>query len=138
MLISLDHEADKMREINTFLHVHSISLEDGFKYLSFFLKLNGYENNYWSWLIQNLEKRLFMWSHKWLSLGGRFILLKYVLQSIYIYWMHFFKLPNDIINNINSIISQFMWVGYFLKKNTSCKGGEVIKVGGCRVGILNI
>lgn len=79
-----------------------------------------------------------MWSHKWLSWGARFILSKYVLQRIYIYWMHFFKHPNKIINKINSIISQFMWVGYFLEKNTCCKGGEVIKFGGCRVGIFNI
>lgn len=51
VLISLDHDGDRMREIVALFGEHFITLEEGCKYLGFFLKLNGYVNNDWTWLI---------------------------------------------------------------------------------------
>ena len=47
-----------------------VTLDDGLKYLGFFLKPNNYLKKDWTWLIEKLEKRLLSWSHRWLSRGG--------------------------------------------------------------------
>ena len=57
----------------------------GFKYLCYFLKPLGYKINDWLWMIQKYEKRIFHWSHKYLSLGGILILVQAVLSSLSVY-----------------------------------------------------
>jgi hypothetical protein len=57
-------------------------LDDGFKYLGFFLKPNCYLINDWRWLLKKVEKKISNWCHRWLTLGGRYILVKSVLESI--------------------------------------------------------
>lgn len=51
------------------------------------------------------------WNHKWLSLGGRYILVQYVLQNIVIFCMHKFMVPCKIIKHIESIMENFPWTG---------------------------
>ena len=52
----------------------------GFHYLSYFLKLDYYKTSFWNWLLIKFESRITHWSNRWLALGGRFILLKSVLE----------------------------------------------------------
>ena len=40
-----------------------VPLEDGLKYLVFYLKPNNYLKKDWVWLIEKLEKILHTWSH---------------------------------------------------------------------------
>ena len=47
-----------------------VTLDDGLKYLGFFLKPNNYLKKDWVWLIEKLERRLNYWSHRWLSRAG--------------------------------------------------------------------
>jgi hypothetical protein len=57
-------------------------VDDGIKYLGFNLKPNDYRKADWIWLLGKLEKRLHLWSHRWLSRAGRLVLVKYVLEAI--------------------------------------------------------
>nr|KAJ0203976.1 hypothetical protein LSAT_V11C500272430 [Lactuca sativa] len=50
----------------------------------------------WWVFVDRFYKRLSRWKYKLLSFGGRLILLKYVLGSLGIYYMFFFKLPNIV------------------------------------------
>jgi hypothetical protein len=59
-------------------------LDDGFKYLEFFLKPNCYLINEWRWLLKIVEIKI---SNGYI-LGGRYILVKSVLESIYMYWLY--------------------------------------------------
>ena len=43
---------------------NSAGLDVGMNYLGFHLKPNDYRKNDWSWLLEKLEKRLRVWSHK--------------------------------------------------------------------------
>jgi hypothetical protein len=45
--------------------------QQGIKYLGFQLKANKYLTGDWSWLLEKLEKRLNLWSFRWLSRAGR-------------------------------------------------------------------
>jgi len=54
------------------------------KYLRYFLKENNHRVVDWNWIIQKIEKKIGCWSYRWLSLGGRLVLEKAVLQSIHV------------------------------------------------------
>ena len=62
--------------------------------------------------LQNrFRSRLSGWSSKHLSFGGRLILLKFVLSSLSVYALSFFKAPAGIISSIESLFNCFFWGG---------------------------
>jgi len=70
----------------------------GFKYLGYFLKTGIHKEEDWSWLLTKVEKRIGHWCNRWLSLGGRYILLKSVLESQPVYWMSLAAIPFSVLN----------------------------------------
>jgi len=62
---------------------------------------------FWQPLIDRLKSRLSGWKSKNLSLGGRLVLLKFVLSSLPVYFLSFFKAPAGIISSIESIFNCF-------------------------------
>ena len=58
-------------------------------------------------LIDRFKSRLSGWKTKNLSLGGRLVLLKFVLSSLPVYFLSFFKAPAGIISSIESIFNCF-------------------------------
>ena len=60
-------------------------LENGFKYLGHFLKPNNYLKEDRWWILRKVQKGIGHWCNKWLSLGVRFILVKYFLENILVY-----------------------------------------------------
>jgi hypothetical protein len=87
------------------------NLDQGMKYLGFFLKPNNYRVNDWLWLLQKIEKRIGNWTFRWLSLGGRLTLANSVLQSIPVYWLSLVKLPTSVIHRIQLMLTKFIWKG---------------------------
>jgi hypothetical protein len=65
----------------------------------------------WSCLLIKIEKKISDWCYKWLSLGGRIIMLKAVLESQSIYWMAVELIPKFIINQIHKMCFNFLWNG---------------------------
>jgi hypothetical protein len=49
-------------------------MEEGLKYLGFHLKPNRYRKEDWTWLLEKLERRLKVWSFRWISRAGRVML----------------------------------------------------------------
>jgi hypothetical protein len=60
---------------------------------------------------KKVEKRIANWSHRWLSLGGRYTLIKVVLESIPVYWLSVEKIPKGTLNNIRRRVFSFLWTG---------------------------
>jgi hypothetical protein len=73
--------------------------------------------NDWQWLVEKYEKRIRHWCSRWLSLGGRLVLIKVVLECQPVYWLTLASLPSAIQNKIHQIIFNFLWSGYRIKKN---------------------
>ena len=65
-----------------------VDLKAGLKYLGFYLKPCRYILKDCDWLVVKVEKRIKHWSFRWLSKGGKLILIKSVLEAIPVYWMH--------------------------------------------------
>ena len=48
----------------------------------------------------------------WLSKGGKLTLVKYVLEAIPVFWMHFL-IPVGVIEKIRKIYFKFLWFGNY-------------------------
>jgi hypothetical protein len=86
-------------------------LDTGFKYLGFYIKPNCYTRGDWSWLEKSFEKRLLRWNHRWLTLGGRMVPVKELLESIYVYSLSLEKITKSVLNSIRRRMFSFLWSG---------------------------
>jgi len=55
--------------------------------------------SFWKLVVDRIVAQLSAWHNKFLSFGGRLVLLKYVLFSLLVYFLSFFKAPADIISS---------------------------------------
>jgi hypothetical protein len=60
-------------------------------------------------MLKKVEKKIGFWCYRWLSMGGRYTLLKSVLQSQPLYWMSLAAIPFTILNNLRKIMFNFLW-----------------------------
>ena len=89
-------------------------MEQKFKYLGFHLNPNNYKKANWYCLLKKIKKIIRHWKHKFLSLGGRYILVKLVLESIHVYWLSLAWIPKSILTLVKSRI--FIFCGQETKK----------------------
>ena len=90
-------------------------LNKGLKYLGFFLKENNYRKADWFSLLKKVESKIKLWTHRWLSLGGRLVLVKSFLESIHVYRLSLAHVPKSILEGIRKYCAGFLWQGK--KKN---------------------
>jgi ribonuclease HI len=88
-----------------------VDLSQGFKYLGYVLKPGAKNSDDWCWLVAKFERKISFWCNKWLSIGGRFILVNSVLHSISVFWMSLEKLPSSILNLLRRLSFNFLWNG---------------------------
>jgi len=84
----------------------------GFRYLGYYLKLGASTATDWTWLVSTFEWKIGLWFYKWLSLGGRLILLNSVLQSLDVYWMLLERIPAKILTLLRKLSFKFLWSDY--------------------------
>jgi hypothetical protein len=93
----------------TVLPFSFFSLNEGFRYLGYRLLPRASSSTDWSWLVAVFERRIGYWGNKWLSLGGRYTLVKSVLEGLAVYWMTLERIPNRIIILIRRLSFNFLW-----------------------------
>jgi hypothetical protein len=57
------------------------------------------------------EQKLSCWKAKYLSYGGKLVLLNSVLSSLPMFMMSFFEMPKGVIKNLDHYRSRFFWQG---------------------------
>lgn len=67
-----------------------------FKYLSVPVGSNPRRLATWKPVLENIDKRLSAWKSRFLSLGGRVILINSVLSSIPVYFFSIYKAPKMV------------------------------------------
>jgi len=82
-----------------------------FVYLGMPIGGNARRLSFWDPLINRIKARLSGWKSKYLSLGGRLVLLKSVLSSLPVYALSFFKAPASIVSSIESFLNCFFFGG---------------------------
>ena len=101
----------EIRRYTALLPFQTLWLEDGFKYLGFYLKLNAYYKDDWMLLLAKLEKRFLGWSYQWLYRAGRLVLVKSALEAILFFWMSLSWIPKGILDRICKVCFSFLWRG---------------------------
>eukprot|EP00253_Pinus_taeda_P010381 PITA_10381 len=98
-------------QIITSLPFESLSMDDPFKYLGFWLKPNSYKKQDWNWLVAKIEAKIGHWSYKWLSRACRLTLVNSVLQAIPVFWAALTWVPKGVLHKIKKLCSRFLWSG---------------------------
>lgn len=79
-LIAYHVEDIEVKIIVDLLGIKVKPLPKGFKYFGFYQKTYNYRRSDWNRILKKFERKLSRWENKWLSLGGRMIMNKAVLQ----------------------------------------------------------
>ncbi|CAJ2658361.1 unnamed protein product [Trifolium pratense] len=64
---------------------------------------------FWESVLSRIKNRLSGWKSRFLSFGGRLVLLKSILTSLPVYALSFIKAPSGIISSIESLFIKFFW-----------------------------
>jgi hypothetical protein len=107
---------DSLKSITDVFTYLSKDLELGFHYLGYYLKLDNYRAMDWSWLIEKFMAQINHWGNNLLSLGGRLVLLKAVMETQPVYWLVLVHIPISFLNTIRKICFSFLWSGVKNKK----------------------
>ena len=68
-----------------------------------------------AFLKERLQNRVNGWTGRWLSMGGKEVLIKSILSALLTYVMSNMLLPLETCENLASAIAQFWWSSYLLK-----------------------
>lgn len=101
----------EIRRISEDLPFETQRMTNNFKYLGFQLNLNIDRIQDWYWFVVKTENRAKQWSYKWLSIEGRFVLIKSILMVILVYWNTLTWVPKGILARVRKVCSRFLWVG---------------------------
>ncbi|KAJ0491418.1 putative reverse transcriptase zinc-binding domain-containing protein [Helianthus annuus] len=82
-----------------------------FVYLGIKVGANMSRVSNWNPVIEVIKNRLVSWKAKTLSMGGRLILIKSVLENLPIYYFSLYKAPKAVIDSIEAIMRRFLWAG---------------------------
>lgn len=75
--------------------------------IPFFIKQD--KLSFWDKIISVISKRILSWNHRWLSLAGKIILIKSVLNVVPIYLMSVLKSPKSMIVSLQDTLRTFLW-----------------------------
>ena len=99
--------ANTRQEIKDALGIHN---DGGMgKYLGIPEDISGSKCKLFAFLKDNLMHRVNGWTGRWLSKGGKEVMIKSILLALPTYVMSTFLLPLEICENLASAIAQFWW-----------------------------
>ena len=107
--LNLDHDKEQW-------HAHSfdfipVNVATCTTYLRYFIRPNDYSKKNWVWMLARVEKCLKLWCNKWISRGGRMILIKSIIEAIPVYWFTLSKVPTSILRRIRILCKKKLWAG---------------------------
>lgn len=99
-----------------------------FTYLGLPLGASPSRLSTWKPVIEKFKLKLASWERKLLSYSGRVTLIKAVLNSLPVYYLSLFKMPEGVAKILDRVQAAFLWGGAELKRKLHIvKWGEVTK-----------
>lgn len=80
-----------------------------FSYLGLPLGAKARQQQIWDPVLEKIQKRLALWKKKYMSKGGRLILINTTLSSIPIYFLSLFAIPATVAKKIEKLCRDFLW-----------------------------
>jgi hypothetical protein len=111
-----------------------------FIYLGLLVGANPRKESTWKPVIDLLKNRLNAWQNRFVSLGGRVVLINSVLASIPTFYMSYMRMPECVWKKIVAIQRNFLWGGAREGNKISwVKWSDVCRPKECgRLGIKNL
>jgi hypothetical protein len=97
-------------------------------------------NSEWRKVEEQFQQKLSCWKAKYLSYGGRLVLLNSILSSLPMFMMSFFEIPKGVFENLDHFTSRFFWKGTTNKRKYKLATWDIL----CRrkeqagLGILDL
>jgi hypothetical protein len=66
-------------------------------------------NKDWRMVEERFQKKLSSWKGKLLTSGGRLVLINYVLSSLPLFMLSFFRIPKGVLEKLDYYRSRFFW-----------------------------
>eukprot|EP00253_Pinus_taeda_P011019 PITA_11019 len=79
------------------------------KYLGAPLFALAIKHSTWSCLLEKLEAKLFLWTHRTLNMSGRLVLIKAILQAMPTYLFSILAAPKWVLKAIKQLQRNFLW-----------------------------
>ena len=108
-LMGVNISANYLEMASTFLNCRVGSVP--FMYLWLSVGENPNKMSTWEPVLERISTKLNSWGNKYISLGGRIVLLNSVLNSIPIFYLSFLKMPAKVIKKVEGIQRRFLWGG---------------------------
>jgi hypothetical protein len=113
-----------------------------FKYLGLPVGANPRLCSTWKPMLDAIKGRLCSWGNRYVSLGGRIVLINAVLNSLPIFFLSYLKMPKKVWKELIKIQRVFLWAGLSRTTKTCWVRWEVIcrpkKEGGLGVRDLRL
>ncbi|CAA7051877.1 unnamed protein product [Microthlaspi erraticum] len=103
------------RQMRRILGIHNEG--GGGKYLGIPEQFTHKKTEMFEYIVDKVKERTQGWHKRFLSLGGKEVLLKSIATAMPVYSMNVFKLPKGICEEINSVLADFWWGSDQGKKN---------------------
>ncbi|CAA7054921.1 unnamed protein product [Microthlaspi erraticum] len=100
-------DLDVRREIHQNMGITTV--EGVGSYLGIPDSLGGAKTKIFSFLVERQNQRINGWNSKWLSKGGKKVLIKSVASAMPTHVMSCFRLPKGITNKLSGAVSNFWW-----------------------------
>jgi hypothetical protein len=78
-----------------------------FKYLGIPMHYKRLNNKDWAMIEECIEKKLSSWKEKYLSVGGRLVLINSVLNDLPMFMLSIFEIPKGVLEKIDYFRSRF-------------------------------
>ena len=73
-----------------------------------------------------IKNRLAGWKAKHLSMGGRMILIKSVLENLPIYYLSLYKAPKAVLEKMEATMRRVLWAGCSVEKKINWVAWNII------------
>jgi hypothetical protein len=90
-----------------------------FKYLGLPVGANPRSISTWQPMLDSIKRRLGSWGNKYVSLGGRIVLINAVISSISIFFLSFMRMPVKVWREVVKIQRNFLWSGLSKRRRIS-------------------
>jgi hypothetical protein len=87
-----------------------------FKYLGLPVGANPRLSSTWKPMVDSIKRRLGSWGNKYISLGGRIVLINSILNSLPVFFLSYLKLPVKVWKEVVKIQRNFLWGGLSNKR----------------------
>jgi hypothetical protein len=116
-LIGVNVAEDFMTMATDFLNCRRGAIP--FKYLGLPVGANPRKFSTWEPMLDVMRGRLGSWGNKYLSLGGRIVMINAVLNAIPVFFLSYMKMPIKVWKEAVKIQRTFLWGG-LSKRNKTC------------------